>query len=301
MLRALTERPEAQSEAALDVMAAADADILVLGDVDWDYGQAGLRALVAGLSARGLNYPYAAFPQPVAGLDSGFDLDGDGRLREPEDALGYGRFTGDNGVAVLSTLPLGAVRDHHDVLWAEHGDPVGLVPEGAEAVLPLASSALWEVEVAGLTLVVFALSAPVFDGPEDRNGKRNRDQIAFLSSHAKTVTRPVLIGRLNLDPIDGDGWREVAQALLADLQDPKPSSAGGATALNPADHQGDPSLDTANWSEGPGPLRVDYILPTKGLDVIGSGVLWPETADPFAQTVDLAGPNRLVWIDLAIP
>jgi len=303
MLRALTVRPEAQSTAALDVMAAAGADILVLGDLDWDHGLAGLRALQAGLAERGRTYPYFAFPQPVSGIDSGFDLDGDGRLREPEDGLGYGRFTGDNGVAVLSMLPLGAPKLHHETLWAEHRSLTGLVPKGAETVLPLATSALWEVEVAGFTLLVFALTAPVFDGPEDRNGKRNQDQIAFLMTQAETLSRPLLTGRINLDPLDGDGFRDTAQALLTSprLQDPMPRSAGGEAMPNPSGHQGDPGLDTVNWSDGPGALRVDYILPSRQVEISASGVLWPANGAPLSETGEEAGQNRLVWVDIAQP
>lgn len=306
MLRALTSRPEDQSEAAIAVMVAGAADVLVLGDIDWDYDWAGLRALQAKLSAAGRDYPYLAFPKPVGGLDSGFDLDGDGRLREREDSLGYGRFTGDNGVAVLSRLPLGEVRDHHSLLWATRADLSGLVPPGAEAVVPLASAALWEVEVAGLTVVPFVLSAPVFDGREDRNGKRNRDQILFLQERAQALERPVLIGRGNLDPVDGDGWRAVMARLLRDpaLQDPEPRSIGGAQAPNPADHRGDPALDTAAWPwgpRGPGPLRVDYILPGRGLMVRDAGVLWPQPEDAMAETLEQSGANRLIWVELETP
>ena len=51
---------------------------------------------------------------------------------------------------------------------------------------------------------------PVFDGPEDRNGRRNRDEIRFWSIH---LDRPeaagvpaVLLGDLNADPFDGDAF-----------------------------------------------------------------------------------------------
>lgn len=302
MLRALTVRPEDQSTAAIAVMARADADVLVLGDVDRDHGLAGFQALQTSLQNAGLDYDFVSFPMGVGGLDSGFDLDGDGRLREPEDSLGYGRFTGDNGVVVLSRTPLGEVRDHHDIMWETRRDLTGLVPYGVRHHVPLASAAMYEIEVAGLTLVVFANSSPVFDGPEDRNGLRNADQLAFLAERAGSVPLPVLIGRANLDPVDGDGQREAMRGLLTHpaLQDPEPASAGGAMATNLETHHGNPALDTANWQRGPGPLRVDYILPARGIEVIGSGVLWPEPADPFAETVDASGPNRLIWVDLRL-
>ena len=303
MLRALTTRPEDETEAILAVIARADADILVLGDVDWDHTHTGLTALQAKLAGLGRSYPHMWFPKPVSGQPSGFDLDGDGRLGEREDNLGYGRFTGDNGVALLSRLPLRNGRTHHDILWASRGDLTGLVPDGAAAILPLTSAAMWEVEVAGLTLIGFANTAPTFDGPEDRNGVRNKDQLAFLAERAQKVHLPVLLGRTNLDPFDGDGARGAIQALLnhPTLQDPRPASAGGRMASNPANHQGDPSLDTADWQDGPGPLRVDVVLPSVDLTVTEAGVLWPAPDDPFAAVVAQSGANRLVWVDVTLP
>jgi len=86
--------------------------------------------------------------------------------------------------------------------------------------------------------------------------------------------------------------------LLADrrLQDPAPRSAYGLRAFNP-DHSGDPALDTADWSDPvPGNLRVDYVLPSAGLTIVGSGVVWPQEADRVA-----ASHHGLVWVDLDIP
>ena len=58
-------------------------------------------------------------------------------------------------------------------------------------------------------------------------------------------------------------------------QDPAARSAYGLRAVNP-DHSGDPALGTADWSDSvPGNLRVDYVLPSAGLTIVGSGVVWP--------------------------
>ncbi|MEM9139888.1 MAG: endonuclease/exonuclease/phosphatase family protein, partial [Pseudomonadota bacterium] len=81
--------------------------------------------------------------------------------------------------------------------------------------------------------------------------------------------------------------------------DPLPNSAGAAEV-------GDPT-DTADWPEanGPGNLRVDYVLPSRGLKLRGSGVFWPRSSDPLARLVGTKGRNqissdhRLVWIDIA--
>ncbi|MEM7491666.1 MAG: endonuclease/exonuclease/phosphatase family protein, partial [Pseudomonadota bacterium] len=265
---------------------------------DWDHDGLALEALAARLSERGLDYPHGLAPRPNSGRPSGFDLDGNGRLDEARDALGYGRFTGDGGLAILSRVPLGPATDHGP-LWVEVSDVAAdLLPEGAGAVVPLATVGQWTVPVAGLTLIPMAAGTPVFDGPEDRNGLRNRDELALVARLAASVDRPVVLGRANVDPMDGEGVREGVQTLLAHpaLQDPAPRGEGGGGE----GHLGDPALDTAMW-EGPGPLRVDYVLPAAPLEVTGAGIVWPAPGDPFREVVEAAGSGRLVWVDVALP
>ena len=111
----------------------------------------------------------------------------------------------------------------------------------------------------------------------------------------------VLLGNANLDPADGEGLRDVMGALLADprVEDRRPSSEGARFAPSPG-QAGDPALDTADWPEvdGPGNLRVDYVLPAATLRASGAGVVWPAPGDPLAEAVVAAGPRRLVWVDL---
>ena len=106
------------------------------------------------------------------------------------------------------------------------------------------------------------------------------------------------MGKANLDPLDGQGRHNAVRKLLADprLQDPTPRSAYARDAANP-DHIGEPALDTADWSDPvPGNLRVDYVLPSAGLRIVGSGVVWPPQA---AGAV--ASRHGLVWVDLDVP
>ena len=73
------------------------------------------------------------------------------------------------------------------MLWA---DLPGSLIEGLDLspeivkVQRLSSTGHWAVPIklggkAALTLLVFAATPPVFDGPEDRNGRRNHDEIRF--------------------------------------------------------------------------------------------------------------------------
>ena len=63
---------------------------------------------------------------------------------------------------------------------------------------------------------------------------------------------------------------------------------------------GDAALDTALY-DGLGGLRVEVILPSAGLKVTGSGVLWPPEDDPLAGTLPLASRHRPLWVDIALP
>ncbi|GIT91348.1 hypothetical protein JANAI62_18040 [Jannaschia pagri] len=297
------ERGDPQVLAVLDVIAHARPDVLLLLDVDWDYGDAALSALQAALDERGLDYAHRVSRRPNAGVPSGFDLDGNGRLGEGRDALGYGRFTGDGGMALLSRLPLGTVEDHSADLWADHSaPPADVLPVEAAGVVPLASVAQWVVPLTlgqtRLRLITMNANTPVFDGPEDRNGRRNADELRFVADLVSQAPLPVVLGRSNIDPQDGDGLHQVMIDLLDHpaLQDPEPRGAGGGGL----GHRGDPALDTVDF-EGPGPLRVDYILPSQALRVLDSGVVWPAPGDPLAEVVATASRGRLVWVDLALP
>lgn len=280
-------------------------DILLLLGFDYDHD---LRALTAfaGLT----DYPHLFALPPNTGVPTGLDLDGNGRLGEPRDAQGYGQFRGQGGMAILSRHPLGEAREFSTFLWRDLPDPI--IPEGfyadeALAVQRLSTTAHWDVPVLvegrALHLLTWHASPPVFDGPEDRNGRRNHDEAAFWLRYLDgDLPQPgpegafVLLGGANLDPVDGDGRPGAIAALLNHprLNDPMPRSEGGAAAAN-AGQRGDPALDTAVFSaDGPGNLRVDYVLPSRELTVKDAGVHWP-TGD---ETVATASRHRLVWVDV---
>ncbi|WP_010137198.1 endonuclease/exonuclease/phosphatase family protein [Oceanicola sp. S124] len=305
MLRDILGGKDPQVAAVAQVIAAVAPDVLVLAGIDWDAEARGLEALNRALAAP---YPHLFNAPPNAGLPTGLDLDGNGRLGEARDAQGFGRFTGEGGLAVLSRPPLGEVRDFSALLWRDL--PGALMPEGdpGAGVQRLSSTAHWvlPVELPGgtLRLGIFKATPPVFDGPEDRNGRRNHDEIRFwqhlldgaLADGALPGGLPapfVIMGGANLDPDRSEGRRGAIRALLTDprLQDPAPRGGDGAEALA-----------TVDWpAPGPGRLRVDYILPARGLVVLGSGVFWPQGEAPLARDVVAASRHRLVWVDIDWP
>jgi hypothetical protein len=315
-------RQEADVAAAVQVLARLQPDVILLTGFDYDLGGAALAAFAALAGEGGAAYPHRLAFAPNAGLATGLDLDGDGRAGGPRDAQGYGEFAGQGGMALLSRLTLDdpAHRDFSAFLWR---DLPGAIPhDRASPGQRLSSVGHWDLALVlpdGRRVRLWAWHAtpPVFDGPEDRNGRRNHDEAAFWLRYLEGALPWVpedgpfiLMGDANLDPRDGDGRPEALLALLGHprIVDPAPRSAGGAAAAardggENTGHWGDPGLDTADWPDGPGEpgnLRVDYVLPSRDWLIRGSGVWWP-AAEPEAGLAATASRHRLVWVDVELP
>jgi hypothetical protein len=276
MLQEFRRNPE---DAALSPILEAHPDILLLTDFDYDAGAATLSAFRDLLTARGLDYPHLFAARPNTGMPTDRDLDGDGRLGGPRDAQGYGPFAGYGGQAMLSRYPLSLIENHSAMLWKDTFDSRIASDDPGHTIQRLASTAFWRVEAdtpnGPLTLLTLAATPPVFDGPEDRNGRRNHDEVLFW--HHRLDQMPpdkplILIGNFNLDPDRGDGLRSAVQTLLTHtrLQDPLPGTA------------------TVDW-QSTGPMRVSYVLPDAALTVTGAGTTGPH---------ENGGPHALVWIEI---
>ncbi|MEM8880834.1 MAG: endonuclease/exonuclease/phosphatase family protein [Pseudomonadota bacterium] len=305
MLRDIARGEDEQIAAIVDAVAAVDPDVLLLLGFDYDAGLAALTAFAESLAAAGIDYPHRFAQRPNAGWPTGVDVDGDGQLAEPQDAHGYGRFSGQGGMALLSRYQVSdtEARNFSDLLWRDlpgnrAADVIG--PE-VQDVLRLSTMAIWDIPVVigdthRLNVLAIHAGAPVFDGPEDRNGIRNEDETAFLLRYLDgwspdgagfAAQNFAVLGTLNVDPERGEGRTGALRALLADprLQDPEPQDPDGQTA-------------TTNWQEpSPGRLRVDYILPSSNLAVLGAGI--HGTAED--EAANLASGHRLVWMDIQLP
>lgn len=307
---------DAQVLAVLRVLAALDADVLLLTGVDYDRGLVAAGLLAERLALLGTPYAHRFALRPNTGTQTGLDLDGDGHAGGPDDAQGWGRFAGQGGMLILSRLPVDgeAVRDFSGFLWADL--PGALLPQGmspeVRAVQRLSTTGHWEVPLitAGggrLRLLAFHATPPVFDGPEDRNGRRNHDEAAFwlalLDGRLEGLAPPeppfLLIGDSNLDPMDGDGRPDAIRALLAHraLDDVPPRGAHGRSEPG---HAGDPGLDTAVFAQTGG-LRVDLVVPSAGLEVTGAGVMWPAPGDALLADLAAASRHFPVWVEIVLP
>ncbi len=269
--------------AGIETIVRAKPDILHLTNIDYDAGQVALKALQARLAKAGVSLDYLFANKPNTGLPTGVDVDGDGRRGGPRDAQGFGYFSGQGGQAILSRYPLELTADKSKLAWGDVPHSLILPDDPVGKAQRLSSSAHWAVKVSvndrAITLLTLAATPPVFDGPEDRNGRRNHDEVLLwmhsLAQDTGMFEDPVVLtGNFNLDPDRGDGLRAAVKQVLshARFQDPLPD------------------FPTVAW-ERVGEMRVSYVLPDKALAVVNAEVTPPEPN---------AGPHRLVWVDVTL-
>jgi len=281
------------------------------------------------------------------GVPSGFDLDNNGEavstfpapampcadLPEADrpkaqaygnDCWGFGTFPGQYGMALLvdSRLRIRTeqARTFRKLPWS-YMDGAALPSDEAgkqwysdeEArYVRLSSKSHWDVpvELPGGAVVHFLCShptPPAFDGPEQRNKKRNHDEIRFWADYvndtggyivddagvAGGLSRAasfVVLGDLNADPERGDSFRN-----------PIVNQLGAVKRLNLSFV---PRAEVGPGQPGPGSattsgfgLRVDYVLPSKDLGVERGGV-WtslPSGAEKFPSD------HFPVWVELTVP
>ncbi|MCT9075557.1 endonuclease/exonuclease/phosphatase family protein [Streptomyces fulvoviolaceus] len=352
----LSTPDNAQAQNVAETVQRVDPDVVLINEFDYVEGGAAARLFLDNYLAVGHNgakpirFPYH-FTGPVnTGVASGVDLDGkNGAVTTPgsdaygQDAFGYGWFPGQYGMLVLSKFPIDtrAVRTFQHFLWKDM--PGNVIPEGyysdeARAILRLSSKSHWDVPVRiGHDTVHFLVShptPPTFDGTEDRNGRRNHDEIRLWADYIggrrrsaylyddkggrgglRPGSRFVIAGDLNADPYDGDSYDHAVRQLLDHpairLPHTPPASAGGVEAARlqggaNASHIGNPAYDTSDFNDtAPGNLRVDHVLPSKGLIPGANGVFWPTSDDPLYRlagngTTVPTSDHRLVWQDVHV-
>jgi hypothetical protein len=281
--------------------------------------------------AQPVDYPYAFIAPSNTGIPTGMDLDNSGSVGGPNDAYGFGFFPGQFGMVVYSKHPIvyEDVRTFQLFKWKDM--PGNLIPTPFYSpdemnILRLSSKSHWDVPISiGGKTVHFLVShptPPVFDGAEDRNGRRNFDEIRFWADYIspgksgyiydddgqRGGLKPgelfVIAGDQNSDPLDGDSIPGSIQQLLEHpLVNTKltPSSAGAveAAALQGganATHRSDPQFDTADFADGaPGNLHADYVLPRKTLQLVDAGVFWPLQSDPLFRLTGVFDTTFTIW------
>lgn len=278
-----------------------------------------------------IDYPYYYVTTVNTGEPTDFDLDNNGKFsRYGADAYGFGLYEGQYGMVVLSKYPIetAKVRTMQTFLWKDMpGAEITLNPESQTPwysddewnQLRLSSKSHWDVpiKVAGQTVHLLAMhpTPPVFDGEEDRNGKRNKDEIRLFADYLSPSTsayiyddkgrkgglskdsRFVLVGDFNAADIGSRHRDNVIEQLTQHplVNNAIPTSPGGAQS-----HDAEYSdRFTAYWG-----ARADYVLPSQyGFSVKDTGVFWPAKSDELFRLVkdrNASSDHRLVWVDLSI-
>ena len=189
------------------------------------------------------------------------------------------------------------------------------------------------IDIDGTTIHVLAAhpTPPSFDGAEQRNKKRNFDEIRLWADYVANRAdylyddngakgglaedaNFVILGDYNSDPLDGDSYPGAIDQLLTSPQvvDTAPTSLGGTREAElqggaNLTHRTNPAYDTGDFSDDPRPgnLRIDYVLPNVGTQVEEAGVFWPTRDDELFRLTGLApfptSDHRLVWSKLRFP
>lgn len=336
-LRDALAQQHPQIQAIAEIVQHTRPDVLVLNEFDYVDQQHGVDVFkrdYLAVSQNGespIDYPYVYIAPVNTGVPSPYDLSGDGEATGTgNDAWGFGFYPGQYGMAVLSKYPIqtDAVRTFQMFKWKDMPGALAPLKPGtsepfysAEAwqEFRLSSKSHWDVPIAvkqhTLHVLVSHPTPPVFDGKENRNGRRNHDEIRFWADYIQPHLSDyiyddngnfgglgenqafVIAGDLNASVESDDN---VPGAIAQLLEHPKvnaeitPESRGGA-AHSPDNPQA--STHTAGWRK-----RADYVLPSvAGISLIQAGVFWPEPNAAKAELVrnrEVSSDHRLVWIDI---
>ena len=341
LTRELETGKSSHAKAIAEILQIVRPDIVLLNEFDFDSDGKSVACfkekylLVSQNKQKPIRYGFHFAPAVNTGIPSRMDLDGDGKNNGPGDAWGFGRHRGQYGFVVLSRFPIDTklTRTFQKFLWKDM--PGAKLPQKKNGTLFYSEKILSAFRLSSknhcdvviqlndkpLHFLVSHPTPPVFDGEEDRNGKRNHDEIRFWCDYVSAEKsgyiyddrgkrggldsgdRFVIAGDLNADPNDGDSTDNPIglfrkNPLVNFSVQPKSAGAVEASQSGAANQKqkGNPAFDTADFNdETVGNLRIDYVLPSANLRVSSSGVFWPESKKATSRLIQVTD-HRLVWI-----
>ncbi len=359
----LSTPDDTQAQAVAEILQRTRPDVVLINEFDFDADDTGIQlfqdnylAVAQADDVDPIDYPFVYNAPSNTGVAAGFDFNNDGQVvTEPgsreygDDSFGFGFFPGQFAQVLLSQHPIVEedVRTFQNFLWRDmpgallpadpedadgDGDTSSWYSEEELDVFRLSSKSHWDIpiEVDGEVIHVLAShpTPPVFDGPEDRNGTRNHDEIRFWSDYVTpgdgsyiyddaeyaaagntTPAHPsgglepgelfVIMGDQNADPYDGSSIPGAIQQLLNNPRinvSVSPGSVGGEDAAirqggSNVGQLGDPAFDTGDFNDsGVGNLRADYVLPTRDLEITEAASFWPSEGDELFDLVGVGFP-----------
>ena len=317
-------------------------DVLALQEFDFDEEGTNLQLFQENYLIKSFNgseaihYPYVMAFRSNTGIQTGLDLNNDGETNTPEDAFGFGVYPGQYAFAILSKYPLvtDSLTTFRKFLWKDM--PGAHLPGDEDSTMWYAEEVLdtfrlssknhvdIPVSIDGKTIHVLIAhpTPPGFDGEEDRNGKRNHDEIRLFADYISpekgdylyddqgepaSLSRTsffVIMGDMNADPQAGDSYRNAINQLL---EHPRVHPAPATGALAPSSegskvwHEENPNESHPAHKTAVFNLRVDYVLPSSDLQPLKSAVFWPAASDSlsYLTTGREGSDHRMVWVDVS--
>lgn len=239
------------------------------------------------------------------------------------DCWGFGTYPGQYAMALLVDWRLEVIEDEirtfrllpwsamPDARRPMRDDGTPWHDDETWEALRLSSKSHWDIPIRfpDGTVVHFLCShptPPAFDGPEGRNKARNHDEIRFWDDYLDNrawiaddkameggLERGrlfVILGDLNADPNKGNDVGDPIGRLMKNpriQRTPPPVSDPPADGLEPT--------DTARFG-----LRVDYVIPSRGLGFLRSGI-WTLEPAPRGGSRGFPSDHYPVWMELNVP
>jgi hypothetical protein len=313
-------------------------DILVINEIDHDYSlphdlAKNARLLRDAYLLQGdaaIDYPYIFAAPCNTGILAHADMDNDGLVADStqmprlygNDCFGYGEYPGQYSMALLSKYPVSIedVRTFQLFLWKDlpgHHMPNNFYSDDEVSIFRLSSKSHWDVPILindkKIHLLLCHPTPPAFDGAEDRNGRRNFDEIKFWVHYINGdnalyddvggtsglgKNEPFIIaGDFNAD---ADALYDNRTAISQLLDHPKIRDNANFTIRRNSNGLLPSLIKTETAQFGSRQTRVDYVLPSRDIEVIDGGVFWPYADDDPKgfQLAEKASDHRLVWIDV---
>jgi len=250
----LSTTTNAQAQNVAEIIRRVNPDVVLLNEFDFDQDAKAAQLFrqnyltLSQNSATPVDYPYLYTAPSNTGIPTNFDLDNNNSL-DANDAFDFGLFPRQYGMVLYSKYPIDTenIRTFQKFLWQDM--PNALLPDDSTTAKPndwyspeelevfrLSSKSHWDIPIKINDEIVHVLAShptpPVFDGQEDRNGKRNHDEIRFWSDYITpgkgeyiyddagsfgnlaAGSRFVIMGDQNADPVDGDSTNNAILQLI---------------------------------------------------------------------------------------
>ncbi|WP_232842885.1 endonuclease/exonuclease/phosphatase family protein [Psychrosphaera ytuae] len=343
LVAALQSGQHPQIKNIAEIIQRVQPDVILLNEFDYisdpDLGINLFQKDYLGVSQNGqtpIQYPHVYLTPVNTGVKTGLGEQPNQSQKVRLSHYGFGKYPGQYGMVLLSKFPIDTenTRTFQTFLWKDM--PNNLMPVETDGtswyrpneveIMRLSSKSHWDVpvKICDTTLHVLAShpTPPVFDGKEDRNGRRNHDELRFWKDYinakpdsyhfddkgkkggmSSADAKFVIVGDLNASAVEGDAYPGAMEQLLSHPKInnyPAPLSVGGLENKPKTRNNSDfAATHTAGWG-----MRADYVLPSANLDVANSGVYWPSSNSDQARLVkgrSASSDHRLVWADLVFP